>query len=115
MEIVYINKNFKKVKTEEMKAIEKSVGRLVDKIEQYQKAGTSFNRIFNDSSVKYSILENNFCIYKHQNQQMPLRLLYRFKHADNNNEDRIEVHLSYIKKYDDNRYFDIFRSYAASN
>lgn len=115
MEIVYINKNFKKTKAEEMRVIQKGVDRLAEKIEQYKKIGTSFNRIFNDSSVKYSILENNFCIYKHQNQQMPLRLLYRFKHADSNSEDRIEVHLSYIKKYDDNRYFDIFRSYAACN
>lgn len=117
MEIVYISKNFKKTKTEEMKAIEKGVNRLADKIEQYQKSGTSFDHIFNDSTVKYSILDNNFCIYKHQNQQMPLRLLYRFKHADNNNndDDMIEVHLSYIKKYGDNRYFDIFRSYAACN
>lgn len=114
MEIVYISKNFKKTKMEEMKVIEKGVSKLVDKIEQYKKTGTNFNRIFNDSSVKYSILENGFCIYKHQNQQIPLRLLYRFKHTDNN-IDRLEVHLSYIKKYDDNRYFDIFRSYAACN
>jgi len=113
LEIVYISKNFKKTKTEEMKAVEKSVGKLVDKIEQYKKAGTSFDRIFNDSTVKYSILENDFCIYKHQNQQIPLRLLYRFKHIGNN--DRIEVHLSYVKKYDDDRYFKIFRSYAACN
>lgn len=114
MEIVYISKNFKKTKTEEMRAIEKGVSRLVAKITQYEKSGTSFDRIFNDSTVKYSILENNFCIYKHQNQQMPLRLLYRFQHNDNK-ADRLEVHLSYIKKYDDNRYFKIFRDYAACN
>lgn len=110
MEIVYISKNFKKTKMEEMKVIEKGVSKLVDKIEQYKKAGTSFN----DSTVKYSVLKNDFFIFKHQNQQMPLRMLYRFKHTDNN-IDRLEVHLSYIKKYDDNRYFDIFRSYAACN
>lgn len=114
MQIVYIDKNFKKTKSEEMRAIEKGVSRLVDKIEQYKKVGTSFERIFNDSSVKYSILQNNFCIFKHQHQQLPLRILYRFKHTDNN-EDRLEVHLSYIKKYDDNRYFTIFRNYAACN
>lgn len=114
MEIVYISKNFKKTKIEEMKAIKKSVSRLADKIEQYKKAGTSFDRIFNDSTVKYSILENDFCIYKHQNQQIPLRLLYRFKHTDNN-IDRLEVHLSYVKKYDDKRYFKTFRDYATSN
>lgn len=114
MEIVYISKNFKKAKTEEMKAIEKGVSRLVDKIQQYEKAGTSFDRIFNDSTVKYSILENNFFIFKHQHQQLPLRLLYRFRHVDNNN-DRLEIHLSYFKKYDDNRYFKIFRNYAACN
>ena len=113
MEIVYIDKNFKKAKAEEMRAIRKGIKRLVDKIEQYQKSGTSFEHIYNDNTVKYSILENDFCIYKHQNQQIPLRLLYRFKHM--NNTDRLEVHLSYIKKYSDNRYFDIFRSYAACN
>ena len=113
MEIVYIDKNFKKAKAEEMRAIRKGINRLVNKIEQYQKSGTSFEHIYNDDTVKYSILENDFCIYKHQNQQIPLRLLYRFKHM--NNTDRLEVHLSYVKKYDDNRYFDIFRSYAACN
>ena len=41
MEIVYISKNFKKTKMEEMKVIEKGVSKLVDKIEQYKKAGTS--------------------------------------------------------------------------
>lgn len=48
MEIVYISKNFKKAKTEEMRAIEKGVSRLVAKITQYEKSGTSFDRIFND-------------------------------------------------------------------
>lgn len=114
MEIVYISKNFKKTKIKEMRAIKKGVDRLVAKIEQYQKTGTSFEHIYNDDTVKYSILQNNFFIFKHQHQQLPLRLLYRFKHTDNN-EDRLEVHLSYVKKYDDNRYFQIFRSYAACN
>ncbi|MGN0579319.1 MAG: hypothetical protein ACI4JE_00455 [Ruminococcus sp.] len=115
MEIVYIDKNFKKTKTEEMRVIQKGVNKLVAKITQYEKTGTSFEHIYNDDTVKYSILENDFCIFKHQNQQMPLRLLYRFKHADSANEDRLEIHLSYIKKYDDNRYFTIFRNYAACN
>lgn len=114
MEIVYIRKNFKKTKAEEMRAIKKGVDRLAEKIEQYKKTGTSFNRIFNDSTVKYSILENDFCIFKHQNQQLPLRILYRFKHTDKDT-DRLEIHLSYVKKYDDDRYFKIFRSYAACN
>lgn len=114
MEIVYINKNFKKAKAEEMRAIKQSVGRLADKIEQYKKSGISFDRIFNDSSVKYSILENDFCVFKHQNQQIPLRLLYRFIHKDSS-DDRLEIHLSYIKKCNDSRYFQIFRSYAACN
>ncbi len=114
MEIVYISKNFKKTTAEEMRVIQKGVNKLVAKISQYEKTGTSFEHIFNDDTVKYSILDNNFCVYKHQNQQMPLRLLYRFKHTDNNT-DRLEVHLSYIKKYNDNRYFTIFRSYAACN
>ncbi len=114
MEIIYMEKNFKKISPEEKKSIEKSVNRLANKIEQYQKSGTRFEHIFNDDTVKYSILDNNFCVYKHQNQQIPLRLLYRFKHIDDST-DRLEVHLSYVKKYDDNRYFDIFRSYAACN
>lgn len=114
MEIVYIDKNFKKTKTEEMRVIQKGVNKLVAKITQYQKTGTSFERIYNDDTVKYSILDNNFCVFKYQNQQLPLRLLYRFKHMGNNT-DRLEVHLSYVKKYDDNRYFQIFRTYAACN
>lgn len=111
MEIIYIEKNFKKISNEEKKAIEKSVNRLANKIEQYKKIGTSFQHIFNDDSVKYSILQNDFCVFKHQNQQIPLRLLYRYKC----NTDRLEIHLSYVKKYDDKRYFKMFRDYAASN
>ena len=111
MEIVYIGKNFKKTKVEEMRAIKKGVDKLADKIEQYKKSGTSFQHIFNDDSVKYSILQNDFCVFKHQNQQIPLRLLYRYKR----NTDSLEIHLSYVKKYDDKRYFKMFRDYAASN
>ena len=74
MEIIYIEKNFKKISPEEKKAIEKGASRLANKIEQYKKSGTSFQHIFNDDSVKYSILQNDFCIFKHQNQQIPLRL-----------------------------------------
>ncbi len=111
MEIVYIGKNFKKTKAEEMRAIKKGVDRLADKIEQYKKSGTSFQHIFNDDSVKYSILQNDFCVFKHQNQQIPLRLLYRYKC----NTDKLEIHLSYVKKYDDKRYFKMFRDYAAAN
>lgn len=112
--ITFIEKNMKKVSKDERRAIEKGMKKLMEKILQYEMAGTRFEKIFNDSSVKYDVLGHDFYTFKAQTQKMPLRILYKFC-RENNQDFSLEVHLSYQKKYDDKRYIGMFSEYAETH
>lgn len=111
MNVIFMSKNFKKVSSDEWKAVEKSVVKLKDKILQYEKSGTPFERIFNDDSVKYDAFGKGYYTYKAQTQRFPLRILYRFVRTDG--DSTIQIHMAFCKKYNDNRYIDEFGKYAA--
>lgn len=111
MNVIFMSKNFKKVSSDERKAVEKSVKKLMDKINQYEHDGVPFEIICNDDSVKYDAFANGYYTYKAQSQRFPLRILYRFVRADG--DSTIQVHMSFCKKYNDNRYISEFERYAA--
>ena len=111
MNVIFMSKIFKKVSTDERKAVEKSVKKLLDKIEQYEHEGIPFEHIYNDDSVKYDAFANGYYTYKAQSQKFPLRILYRFVREGTGSV--IQVHMSYLKKYNDNRYISEFERYVA--
>lgn len=78
MNVIFMSKNFKKVSFDERKAVEKSVKKLLDKIEQYEHDGIPFEHIYNDDSVKYDAFANGYYTYKAQTQRFPLRILYTY-------------------------------------
>lgn len=111
MNVIFMSKNFKKVSSDERKAVEKSVKKLLDKIEQYEHDGIPFEHIYNDDSVKYDAFANGYYTYKAQSQRFPLRILY--SHVREGGNSILQIHMSYCKKYNDNRYINEFERYAA--
>lgn len=111
MNVIFMSKNFKKVSPDERKAVEKGVSKLRDKVLQYENSGIPFEKICNDDSVKYDTFQNGYYTYKAQSQRFPLRILYRFVSGDG--DSTIQVHMSYLKKYNDNRYISEFERYVA--
>lgn len=111
MNVIYMDKNFKKVNADEMRAIKKGVDKLRDKIAQYEHDGIPFEQIYNDDSVKYDVLGNNYYTYKAQTQRFPLRILY--KYIREGKDGILQIHMSYLKKYNDKRYIDTFSQYAS--
>lgn len=112
--MIFIKKNFKKTSEDMRRATEKSIQKLISKIEQYESSGTPFEKIFNDDSVKYDVLGNNFFTMKAQSTQMPLRILYKFN-RDENHGFTIEVHHTHIKKHNNKEYMREFATYASSH
>ena len=108
--IIFVDRNFKKTPNNQRRAVEKGIEKLRTMIEQYEEQGMPFERICNNDTLKYDVLGGNFFTYKIQSQQLPLRVLYRFKRKDSDFE--IEVHLAYIKKYKDKRYIQEFEDYV---
>ena len=110
--IVYIGKVIKKASSNEKRAIEKGMKKLCEKIEQNERQGIRFEKIFNDDTIKYDVLGNSFFTFKSTNQEMPLRILYRFNRTVDGFD--LEVHKVYQKKYNDKRYMSEFAEYVKS-
>lgn len=110
--VVYVGNSLKKVSANERRAIDKGMEKLRCMIEQYEHQGQPFEKICNNDTIKYDILGGNFFTFKHQSQQMPLRILYRFKRTKD--DFNLEVHMAYIKKYADKRYMKTFAEYVES-
>ena len=73
MNVTYIDKNFMKANSDEKKAVDSSVNKLVSRIEAYEREGTPFERICNDDKVKYDVLGNGYYTFKNQSQRIQLR------------------------------------------
>lgn len=87
--------------------------KLTKMIDNYQAQGIEFERIINNSIIKYDIFKNNFYTFKHhgKHSKCQLRILYRFIRIDNNSYD-IEVHKIFDKKQPTKKYIDIFENYV---
>lgn len=112
--VIYIEPNLKKVTSEKRRFLEKAVNKLVSKILLYAKCGIKFENIFNDDSIKYDILPNNFYTYKFQTTQFPLRLLYKVIRTEENNLI-IEIHKAKFKQNNNKQYIREFTDYAVNH
>lgn len=110
-EVKYLDRNFKKLSVEEKKKLKKGIDNLLNKIEGYQRIGKSFDRIFNDDSVKHDIYPKHFCSTRFNGRKLSLRILYRV------NQNIIEIHKVYVKKgggMNEKRYIKIFNDYVVN-
>lgn len=111
--VIYIESNLKKVPFDKRRFLEKAVNKLVSKISLYARNGIEFENIFNDDSVKYDILPNDFYTYKFQTTQFPLRLLYKVKRT--NKDFIIEIHKAQFKQNNNKGYIREFTDYAVNH
>ena len=93
------------------KDIDKALEKLVYLIEEQDNYGIPFEKIFNNDTIKYDCLANNFFTFKFSKGSIQLRLLYRFVRAQ---EDAvIELHDFYHKNRDDKSYIKEFERKAS--
>ena len=111
--VVYVEKNLKKCNSDEKRLMQKYVERLVAKIDELSAEGISFERIFNDSSIKYDIYVNDFYAVKFHGR-ISMRILYRFSRINAQNYI-IEIHMVYLKKSSGKDYISLFNDYAVKN
>ena len=90
----------KKGNIAEIKTIEKAVKKLKNTLEAYSMNGISFEKIFNDDTVKHNCLANDMYVYKFLAQdRSQLRLLYHFSRIDAENAE-VEIITYYMKRND---------------
>ena len=104
-------KDYDKASKQLKQTIDKALDKLIYLIEQKEKSGVSFEKIFNDDIIKYDILENNFFTFKFRyKDQTQLRLLYKFSRQ--NDIITIELHKFVIKRRTNKDYIKQFEKYS---
>lgn len=109
-------KDWKKNHTkEEIKVVEKAMTKLRYLIDTVESTGTPFEKIFNNDTIKYDVLGNNFFTFKYKGlANTQARILYRFIRKDPDTYD-LEIHMVYVKRKDSNiqrTYIDEFERYV---
>ena len=106
MNVTYVDKSIMKANSDEKKAVNNSVSKLVSRIEAYERDGTPFERIYNDDKVKYDVLGNGYYTFKNQTQRIQLRILYRLI------DDDLQIHMVHVKKRNNKNYIGQFEEYV---
>lgn len=106
MKLYIIKKDYSKESNEVRKAIISSMEVLFDRINEYEKQGVCFERIFNDDKIKYD-KHGKFFTFKIQKSNMQLRILYSYLVYNNESVFLIADYFikkknkkDYIKKFD---------------
>ena len=77
MKIYVHSRRFFRESRETQKTILDAMHALYDRIRDYEKAGTTFEQIFNDDKVKYD-QQGQFFVYKSARGNLQLRILYAY-------------------------------------
>ena len=93
------------------KDIDKALEKLVYLIEEQDNYGIPFEKIFNNDTIKYDCLDNNFFTFKFSKGSIQLRLLYRFVRLQE--DSVIELHDFHHKNRDDKSYIKEFERKAS--
>lgn len=94
---------------------EKAMVKLDTQIKTLEKGGTKFEKLFNNDSVKYDVLKNNFFTYKFRgDDSSQLRILYRFIRDDSKDGFTIECHRVEVKRRSGKGYIKEFEAYASN-
>ena len=109
-------KDWKKdLNKEEIKVVEKAMTKLRYLIDTVESTGTPFEKIFNNDTIKYDVLGNNFYTFKYKGlANTQARILYRFIRTSLDTYE-LEIHLVHIKRSDLNiqrTYIDKFERYV---
>ena len=105
-------KRFSKLNLQEQKEVLKAKDYLITLIEDSERNGVPFEKIFNNDKIKHNCLGNDYYTFKAISfAKTQMRIMYKFIRLDNGKFD-IELHLIYIKRRDDNSYLQEFKDYA---
>lgn len=95
----------------EIKIVQQAMIKLHRMIDEYEKAGVLFEKIFNNDVIKYDVLGKNFYTFKaHGEDRAQLRILYRFIRTDEGFD--LECHKVMIKRRNDKKYIHDFEKYV---
>lgn len=108
------NKVLKKYSPSERKEILKAFDKLRQLIDTEESYGCSFEKIFNNDSIKYDVFQHNFFTFKSQGRdRSQIRILYKFVRGTQGDYD-LELHMVRIKRRNDKEYMKEFADYVAN-
>ena len=106
------NKCIKKYSPSERREIIKACEKLKNMIAVEKEYGVSFERIFNNESLKYDVLGKGFYTFKAQGRdKAQIRILYKFVRKTMQDFE-LEIHMVSIKRRNDNTYMKEFQRYV---
>ena len=107
-----IKADLKKYSPSEKREIEKAFEKLKTLIETEERYGIPFEKIFNNETVKYSVLGNGFYTFKaHGKDKAQIRILYKFIRKTMQ-EFELEMHMVWIKRKNNKDYIREFQRYV---
>lgn len=109
------NDCMKKYSPSERREIHKAFEKLKQMIAIKEQYGIPFEKIFNDETLKYDVLDNDkgFYTFKaHGRDKAQIRILYKFVRMPEQKFE-VEMHMVLIKRRTDNEYMKEFQRYVA--
>lgn len=109
--IQYKCKEYDKAKPNLKKALEKGMEKLKTMIEDKERNGEPFEKIFNNDAIKAHVLSEHFCTFKfHYADSTQLRMMYEFRR--NGDVATLTLHRFFEKRRNEKDYVYEFKEIA---